>query len=218
MNSLAKYEELRHKTVPELLFERARTTPDEIAYRAKKLGIYQERTWAQLAEWVSCCALALRERGLARGQRLALMGDPCEEYVICELAAQVLGAVTYGIYPTSSQKELHYLMVDGQASFFAAENQEYVDRVLPLIQELPLLNTIIVFDVRGMFLYDHPALVSFDEMVGSGRAAWRSNPSAAEEMSRHVQPTDDLFIVYTSGTTGNPKGALMSHGKHLAAA
>jgi len=217
-NSLAKYETLRHKTVPGLLFERARTTPNEVAYRAKILGIYRERTWAHLAEWVSCCALALKERGLARGQRVALMGDPCEEYVICELAAQILGAVTYGIYPTSSQKELQYLMVDGQASFFVAGNQEYVDRVLPLMQDLPSLTTIIVFDVRGMFLYDHPALVSFDKMVESGRAVWHSNPSAAEEISRQVQPTDDLFIVYTSGTTGDPKGALISHGKHLAAA
>ncbi len=139
MDSLRKYEELRSKTVPGLLFERARTTPNEVAYRAKKLGIYKERTWSQFAELVAGCALGLKDLGLARGQRMALMGDPCEEYAICELAAQMLGAVSYGIYPTSSQKELDYLMRDGEASIFVAENQEYVDRILPLLPNLPLL-------------------------------------------------------------------------------
>ncbi len=218
MDSLKKYQELRNKTVPGLLFERARATPNEVAYRAKKLGIYKERTWAQFAELVAGCALGLKDLGLVRGQRMALMGDPCEEYAICELAAQTLGAVTYGIYPTSSQKELHYLMMDGEASVFVAENQEYVDRILPLLPDLPLLKNIIVFDVQGMFMYDHPALVPFHEVMGNGKSASGSNVTEAEEISRQIQPTDDLFIVYTSGTTGDPKGALMSHGKHLAAA
>ena len=218
MDSLRKYEELRSKTVPGLLFERARTTPNEVAYRAKKLGIYKERTWSQFAELVAACALGLKDLGMARGQRMALMGDPCEEYAICELAAQTLGAVTYGIYPTSSQKELHYLMMDGEASIFVAENQEYVDRILPLLPELPLLKKIIVFDVQGMFMYDHPALVPFHEVMGDSKTDPGSKVALAEEICREVQPTDNLFIVYTSGTTGNPKGALMSHGKHLAAA
>jgi long-chain acyl-CoA synthetase len=218
MDSLKKYQELRNKTVPGLLFERARATPDETAYRAKKLGIYKERTWAQFAEFVGRCAMGLKDLGLTRGQRIALMGDPCEEYVICELAAQVLGAVTYGIYPTSSQKELNYLMRDGEASIFVAENQEYVDRILPLLPDLPALKKIIVFDVQGMFMYEHPALVAFQKVMEDSQADPGSEVALAEKICQEVQPTDDLFIVYTSGTTGNPKGALMSHGKHLAAA
>ena len=161
MGTLEKYEELRNKTVPGLLFERAHATPHEVAYRVKKRGIYQERTWEEFTRWISRCAIGLKGLGLETGKRVALMGDPCEEYTICEIAAQALGAVTYGIYPTSSQKELLYLMQDGEASIFVAENQEYVDRILPLLDRLPHVKHVVVIDVRGMFMYDHPALVSF---------------------------------------------------------
>jgi long-chain acyl-CoA synthetase len=218
MEAQEKYSELRAKTVPGLLFERAKTDPELTAYRAKKLGIYRERTWSEFAKLVSACALGLRELGLKRGQRFALMGDPCEEYVICELAAQTLGAVTYGIYPTSSRKELLYLMEDGQATIFSAENQEYVDRIMPLLDKLPAVQHVIVFDDRGMFTYEHPALVRFADIMARGESERVSCPYAAEEIARETKPSEDLFIVYTSGTTGDPKGALMSHGKHLAAA
>lgn len=218
MDSLKKYEELRGKTVPGLLFERARSTPSEVAYRVKKRGIYQERTWEEFARLVSCCAVGLKKLGVSPGRRIALMGDPCEEYVICEIAGQALGAVTYGIYPTSSQKEIRFLMEDGDATVFVAENQEYVDRILPLMDQLPSLRHILVIDVRGMFMYEHAAIVSYPDLMEQGAAALTSDPTVAERAAEQIQPTDDLFIVYTSGTTGNPKGALISHGRHLAAA
>ena len=102
MDPFPKCEELRNKTVPGLFLERMKKTPKEVAFRAKKLGIYQERTWSNFHQMVAGCAMGLMELGLRRGEHLALMGDPCEEYVICELAAQTLGAIPYGIYPTCS--------------------------------------------------------------------------------------------------------------------
>ncbi|MBW2208182.1 MAG: AMP-binding protein [Deltaproteobacteria bacterium] len=216
MGSMEKYAELRNKTIPGLLQERARDTPDEVAFRAKRLGIYAERTWSELARLVSRCAMGLRSMGLKQGDRLALMGDPCEEYMICELGAEALGAVTYGIYPTSSEKEVHFLMKDGGASIFVAEDQEYVDRILPLYDELPNLSKIVVIDDQGMFMYEHPAISSFEKLMEKGENENRAAPGVFEDLVRKVQPSDDVFIVYTSGTTGNPKGALISHGKHLA--
>lgn len=218
MDSARNYQELRKKTVPGNLLERAKNTPHDVAYRAKKLGIYRERTWLQFSQLVANCAMGLIELGLRHGERLALMGDPCEEYVICELAAQALRAVTYGIYPTSSQKELHYLMKDGGACIFIAENQEYVDRILPLFDKLTHLMHIIVIDTKGTFMYHHHSLMAYEELIQNGEKHLSSNTDAFEEMVGQVSPSDGLLIVYTSGTTGDPKGVLISHGKHLAAA
>src|SRR5262245_51765338 len=103
---------LRGKTAPQLLWERAQGEPDGIAYRSKALGLYRERTWRDYAAMVARTARALATLGLARGDRVAIMGDACEDWMICDLAAQSLGAIVYGIYPTASASEVEYQMRD----------------------------------------------------------------------------------------------------------
>ena len=217
MDDTQRYQELRNKTVPGLFLERVKTAPNEVAYRAKKLGIYRERTWLEFHQAVACCAMGFAQLGLKHGDRVALMGDPCEEYTICELAAQALGAITYGIYPTSSSTELHHLMRDGMACMFVAGNQEYLDRILPLSKGLSALKHLIVIDTRGMFGYEHPSLIGYEKLSEDGGGAARVNARAFEDMVSRVKPSDGLCIIYTSGATGQPKGVLISHGKHLAA-
>ena len=97
-----------------------------------------------------------------------------------------------------------------------AEDQEYVDRILPLFDELPHLKNIVVIDYQGMFMYEHPALIPYEKLMQDGERYLESNPAAFEEAVAKVKPTDNVFIVYTSGTTGNPKGVLINHGKHIA--
>ena len=205
---------MRRTTAPRLLLDHARDAPDGVAFRTKKLGVYRERNWRDYAQRVSRGAKAMSALGLARGERVAIMGDACEEWMICDLAAQSLGAVVYGIYPTASLSEVEYQMKDGNASIFIAEDQEYVDRILPLLDRLPQVRAVVVIDASAMFAYDHPKLLSYEKMVEVHDAdlGW------LEAQVEKINPEDAAFIVYTSGTTGHPKGALITHGAHLAAA
>src|SRR5262245_53462099 len=157
---------LRAKTAPGLLAEHARGKPDTVAYRAKRLGLYRERTFRDYAALVGRCALGLRALGLQAGERVAIMGDACEDWVICDLAAQALGAISYGIYPTASVSEVEHLMHDGGATVFIAEDQEYVDKILAVADRLPNLRWIVVIDDSAMFAYAHPRLKSLSEVTG----------------------------------------------------
>lgn len=207
-------EKLRRATAPHLLCERARSLLDSVAFRSKQFGVYRERNWRDYAALVAHAARILQSLGVSKGDRVAIMGDVCEEWMICDLAAQSLGAIVYGIYPTASPAEVDYQMRDGGARLFIAEDQEYVDRILPLADDLPDLRAMLVLDDSAMFGYAHDKLHRFGalrEAIAAPDLDW------LEQLIGTLSPDDPAFIVYTSGTTGHPKGALIAHGTHLAA-
>src|SRR4051812_5185383 len=181
--------------------------PNAVAYRAKRLGLYEERTWLAYASLVARFARGLRAAGLEKGERVAIMGDACEQWVIADLAAQAAGGITYGIYPTASISELEYQMKDGGATVFVAEDQEYVDKLLQVADRLPGLKAIVVIDDSAMFAYKHPKLRRFADLLGDET----DGLSLLETLARELDPAAPAFIVYTSGTTGQPKGAVISH-------
>lgn len=206
---------LRTSSAPRQLVERARAEPERIAYRTKRLGLYEERTWSDFAVRVARVAHGLHTLGLARGERIAIMGDACEAWLLADQAAQALGAIVYGIYPTASSAELEHQLLDAGASVFVAEDQEYLDKVLPLLERCPALRHVVVVDDSALLGFEHPRLVRWTALERDPPPeplGWLA--ARAEE----VGPDDPAFIVYTSGTTGAPKGALVAHGRHLAAA
>jgi long-chain acyl-CoA synthetase len=197
-------------TVPAILRERARREPNVVALREKWLGRYQDYTWSEVHRQACDFARGLIELGLEQGDRVAIMGDPCREYIFAEYGISIAGGVSVGIYPTSAPGEVLYHMRDSEASIFIAEDQEHLDKLLANVDQLPSLKAIILIASRTLYLYD-PALVTSFESVqlrGAERAA--EGPSADALVDR-LHPDDAMCLVYTSGTTGGPKGVLHSH-------
>ena len=182
--------------------------PNSTAFRSKHLGLYGARSWRDYATLVARAARAFAALGLRQGNRVAIMGDACEEWVICDLAAQSLGVIVYGIYPTASASEIEYQMRDGGAVLFIAENQEYVDKILQVADRLPDLHWIVVVDETAMFGYAHRKLRVYRDLLA---AAGEPDLPWLEQQAAQIDPAAPAFIVYTSGTTGPPKGALEPH-------
>src|SRR5262245_7843536 len=212
------YAGLARRTLPSLLLDRIRLSPDRVAYRAKELGIYRETTWRELGHRVAAVALALRSRGLAAGETVAIMGHPCPEWTIADLAAQAAGAVTYGIYPTSAPAALRFLLQHGGARFLVAGDQEHLDKALAVWVDCPALAAVFVADTRALFMYADPRVLPFAALESEGHEWLAEQPDALAALAARVSPEAPATIVYTSGTTAAPKGAVLLHGHHIAAA
>lgn len=199
------------KSVPQLFVERVAARPDAVALRYKDLGLYQEVTWRQYHEAVEAFALGLISLGVEPGDRIAVMGDPCYEYFIADMAGLSIGAITYGIYTTCSPTEVRHQLENAGAKIFIAENQEYVDKVLELKDLTAPLEHIIVADMRAMFLYRDDRIVSLAQVQDRGRQLLKGEPKLFEQKIAAVKPDDVAVFVYTSGTTGAPKAAMITH-------
>ena len=197
-------------TLPALLLEHARERPADVALREKTLGVWEETTWAGYAERAARVGLGLLELGVEPGDRIAIHSENRPEWVLADLGAQGIGAIVTGIYPTSPAAEVEYLLGHSEAKVLVAEDEEQLDKALAVRERLPALEHIVVVDPRNV----KQEVLTFAELEELGgkreRREWDERVAA-------LDPGETAIIVYTSGTTGPPKGAMISHTNLIAA-
>ena len=198
-------------TLPRYLLRNAQQHPSRPAIREKDRGIWQTWTWRQYHDQVRDFALGLATLGFRRGDRLSIIGDNRPRLYAAQLAAQALGGVSVAVYQDSIAKELAYVLNHAEVTVIVAEDQEQVDKILALKAQLPTLKVVIYEDPRGMAQYRSPDLKSLAEVEELGRRYGQAHPGAFEGEIERGRAEDIALIAYTSGTTGAPKGAMLTH-------
>ena len=203
-------------TFPRLMLEHARVRPDHPATRKKDLGIWQTWTWRQVADEVRALACGLAAQGFRRGMHLAIIGDNRPRLYWSMLAAQCLGGVPVPMYQDAPAAEFVFVLNDAEIDFVIVEDQEQVDKVLEAKPQVPTLAHIYYDDPRGLRNYE--GVTSFEELQRIGRDHDRANPGFFDAEVARGHTEDASVMLYTSGTTGKPKGVRQTHRAFIASA
>lgn len=200
-------------TPASLLAGHAKANPSAVALREKDRGIWQEITWAEYWDNTETFAHALIAHGVERGDRVAIHADNRPEWLYTDLGAIAAGAACMGLYPTNPSAEVEYLLQNSGSRVLIVEDEEQADKVLSIpTADLPDLERIVYLEHRGVDAYDDPRLVSWDAFMQRGREHREEHPEAVEQRMAAASRDDLAYLVYTSGTTGPPKGAMLTLG------
>jgi long-chain acyl-CoA synthetase len=204
-------------TFPRLLLAHAQQQPDAPAVREKDLGIWQTWCWAEVAKEVREFACGLASLGLKPGDNLAIVGANRPHLYMAVVAAQSLRGVPVPLYQDAVAGEMVFMLEDASIEFVVAEDQEQVDKLLECRETRPAIRHIIYDDPRGLRHYEQPGLVSYERVRELGRAWDTAHPGFFDRSVAAGQPGDVGVILYTSGTTGRPKGVCQTHASFIAA-
>lgn len=193
----------------------ARYGHTRVALREKDYGIWQETTWQGYLDQVRDCCLGLTALGYQRGDKVAIVGDNRPQWVTAELGAQAAGGCSVGVYQDSLAKEMAFVIDHADAAFVVVEDQEQVDKLLEVRELLPKVKRLIYYDPKGLRSYHDQWLLPFPDLLELGRRH-PGGETAFTAMLEEGRGDDTAIICYTSGTTGQPKGAMLSHANLLA--
>ncbi|MGY4171566.1 AMP-binding protein [Bradyrhizobium sp. USDA 4529] len=202
-------------TFPKMLRLNAREHGQEIALREKDFGLWREFTWNDYQTRTHDFALGMVELGLGRGDVIGIIGDNRPDWVAAEIAAHAIGAMSLGLYRDVLDEEAAYLLTYGEAKLVFAEDEEQVDKLLGLADRAPHLKHIVYSDPRGMRKYDDPRLMEASRLVALGRDRAAREPGLYERLVDATKGEDVAILCTTSGTTANPKLAMLSAGRVL---
>jgi long-chain acyl-CoA synthetase len=200
----ATQHDLPGDTIPALFWQGMGQRGDRVFLREKQLGIWQSWTWAQVGAAVQDIGGGLVALGMQPHDVVGILANTRLEWLLADLAIQSAGGTANGIYPTDSPSQVHYLCEDSRTSILFVEDDEQLDKVLDVRDRLPALRWIVVFDDRGLERFDDPQVITLKALRERGQ----SHGATLQARARAVQPEDLAILVYTSGTTGKPKGAM----------
>jgi len=198
------------ETAPLIFRDTVKKRGDRVAMRKKEHGLWHDLTWNdyyRMAKWVGSGLIAL---GLEKGETVSVIGDNCPEWVVADMAVQCAGGVVAGIYSTNAWQQVEYVIQNSESRFFFVENEEQLDKWLNFRDNAPLLRKVIVWDLEGLRHFSDPLVMTWDELMETGKLASEKDPELYEKRIDSVQPEDVAMLIYTSGTTGPPKGAMLT--------
>ncbi|MFT0532736.1 AMP-dependent synthetase/ligase [Castellaniella hirudinis] len=198
-------------TFPALLMHHAQARGPRPAIREKDLGIWQTLTWAQVAAEVRRVAAGLADLGVAAGEHVAVVGENRPRLYMAMMAAQCLGAIPVPLYQDAVADEMTFVLQDAQVGVVVVEDQEQLDKMLEVSDRCPALRALVFDDPRGLRHYDDPRLLSWGALLARGDERTRRQPDEVDARMAAIRSEDTAAMFYTSGTTGKPKGVVLSH-------
>ena len=198
-------------TIPRLFHHRVAEWGARTAFREKRLGIWRATSWHEYGDRAKWVGLGLVSLGLRRGEVVSILAETKPEWLYADMGVIGVGGVSNGIYPTDSSRQVEYILNDSGSRFLLVENEEQLDKYLDVRERCPQLRKVIVFDLEGLAAYRDPQVLAFDELLALGRNYETDHPELWDELVNASAPEKLVLLVYTSGTTGPPKGAMLCH-------